>query len=211
MDDSSSSQHQLPKKNDQAPLPETLQESTLSLLNRAQTGDGEALERLCTRYLPRLCRWATGRLPPRTRSTVDTDDLVQETLLRAIRRLGGIRSEHASSFAAYLRRTILNGIRDEVRKINSKPEIAQLDGTEEDPSPSPLEETIGRDLTEQYEKAFMQLKDDDRAAIFLRIELEMSHEDVADALDKPSADAARKAVNRALIRLVKEMSGENQY
>ena len=59
---------------------------------------------------------------------------------------------------------------------------------------------------ERYDSAFIRLKEDDRAAIFLRMELEMGHEDVADALDKPSADAARKAVNRALVRLAKEMS-----
>ena len=207
MDGSAMSRRGPPKRDDQAPHPKPLDESTLSLLNRAQTGDSEALERLCTRYLPRLYRWATGRLPPRARSTVETGDLVQETLLNTIRRLGGIRPRHAGDFPAYLRTAILNRLRDEVRK----PEVAQLDGTEADPSPSPLEETIGRDLTERYEKAFTRLKEDHRAALFLRIELEMSHEDVADALNKPSADAARKVIYRALIRLAQEMCVENRY
>jgi RNA polymerase sigma factor (sigma-70 family) len=144
-------------------------------------------------------------LPPRARNVVDTSDLVQETFLNAIKRLGSFQPRHAGAFSAYLRKAILNRIRQEVRKSASEPVITTLDGSEVDPSPSPLEETIEREVTDRYEQAFMRLKEDDRAAIFLRIDLELSHEDVADALGKPSADAARKAVNRALVRLAEEM------
>jgi len=206
MDRSAKSDRGPPGKDDQAPHLEPLQGSTLNLLNRAQTGDTEAVETLCARYLPRLYRWATGRLPYRARGIVDTGDLAQETLLRTVHRLGDFQPRHVGAFSAYLRKAILNRIRDEVRKTASRPELSPLDGTEEDPSPSPLERTIGRDLMERYDSAFIRLKEDDRAAIFLRMELEMGHDDVADALDKPSADVARKAVNRALVRLAKEMS-----
>ena len=75
----------------------------------------------------------------------------------------------------------------------------------------PLEEAIGRDLAERYESAVSRLNDDHRAALFLRIELEMSHEEIADALAKPSADAARMTINRALVCLVREMHGEKQH
>ncbi|MBK7190774.1 MAG: hypothetical protein IPH86_19500 [bacterium] len=34
--------------------------------------------------LPRLQRWASGRLPMRARSLLDTTDLVRETLLRTL-------------------------------------------------------------------------------------------------------------------------------
>ena len=52
------------------------------------------------------------------------------------------------------------------------------------------------------------LKEDDQAAIFMRIELEMDYEDLADALDKPSPDAARMAVKRALVRLARTIDDE---
>jgi RNA polymerase sigma factor (sigma-70 family) len=208
---SAHSRRDSPTRNNRIPASKPLDESTLSLLNRAQTGDSQALERLCIRYLPRLSRWATGRLPASARSTVETADLVQDTLLSVIRRLGGIQPRHAGQFPAYLRTAILNRLRDEVRKAAIRLPGAPLDGTEVDPAPSPLEEAIGRDLAERYESAFKRLNDDHRAALFLRIELEMSHEDIADALAKPSADAARMTINRALIRLVREMQGEKQY
>jgi len=180
-------------------------ESTTSLIHRAQSGDDSALEVLCTRYMPRLYRWATGRLPPSARGIFDTGDLVQETLIKVIRRLGGFHPNHPGAFPAYLRKAILNRIRDEIRQAAGQPSMIGLDGSERDPAPSPLEETIGRDLIDTYEQAFRRLKEDDRAVIFLKIELEMSNKEVADALNKTSADAARKAGNRALVRLAREM------
>ena len=196
------------KKDDRARQLEIPPESTISLINRAQTGDDSALEVLCTRYMPRLYRWATGRLPISARGIVDTGDLVQETFIKVIRRLGDFHPDHAGAFPAYLRKAILNRIRDEIRQTSNKPAITDLDGRERDPTPSPLEETIGWDLVDTYEKAFMRLKEDDRAVIFLKIELEMSNKEVADALNKTSADAARKAGNRALVRLAREMTAE---
>ena len=53
-------------------------ESSVELLERARAGDSDALDRLLGRYLPRLRRWASGRLPRRARDLSDTDDLVQE-------------------------------------------------------------------------------------------------------------------------------------
>src|SRR5689334_16083378 len=53
---------------------------TQELLRLAKAGDPQALDALMSRYLPRLQRWASGRLPPWARSLLDTSDLVQETL-----------------------------------------------------------------------------------------------------------------------------------
>ncbi len=71
-------------------------ESTRSLLDRAQVGDERALEAILTRYLPRLMRWATGRLPRAARDIVDTEDLVQDSLIKVVRTLGGIRYRHSA-------------------------------------------------------------------------------------------------------------------
>ena len=57
-------------------------ESTFHLLDRARAGDQEALERLFERHVKPLQRWARGRLPRWARDLADTDDLVQDTLLR---------------------------------------------------------------------------------------------------------------------------------
>jgi DNA-directed RNA polymerase specialized sigma24 family protein len=49
------------------------------------------------------------------------------------------------------------------------------------------------------------LNEVDRAAIVARIELQHSYAEVASALGKPTANAARVAVVRALDRLIREM------
>ncbi len=49
------------------------------------------------------------------------------------------------------------------------------------------------------------LKPEEREAIIARIELGYSYEELAAALNKPTADAARKTAQRALVRLAEEM------
>lgn len=180
-------------------------ESTRSLLNRAQTGDERALEEILARYLPRLMRWASGRLPRAARDIVDTCDLVQDSLIKVVRSLDGIRERSPGTFPAYLRKAVLNRLYDEVRRAARRPGVTGLDGTESDPSPSPLEEAIGSELAAHYEAALLRLSDSDRAVLFLNIEIGMNFREMAEALDKPSADAARMAVNRAGVRLAREM------
>ena len=184
--------------------------STRLLLDRARAGDSWALEELCTRYLPRLYRLATGRLPPYLRASVDTGDLVQESLLRTVNNLSALRPRTAGAFPAYLRKVVLNRIREEVRKSASKPRVTTLKGNLAAASPSPLEETIGGELVDHYEAALMRLKEDDRAILFLKIEMDMDYEEIAEALDKPSVDAARMAAKRAIVRLAGEMEADDE-
>ena len=180
--------------------------STRSLLDRAQTGDERALEEILARYLPRLMRWATGRLPRAARDITDTSDLVQDSLIKVVRALGGFESQRPGAFPAYLRTTVLNRLRDEARRAASRPRSVGLLGVEMHPAPSPLEEAMGNELAADYDAALDRLNDDDRAVLFLRVEMGMKFAEIADALDRPSADAARMAVNRAGLRLAREMS-----
>src|SRR5262245_59937709 len=64
--------------------------TTNELLRRAKDGDTAARDQLLARYLPRLRRWAAGRLPMHARSLLDTTDLVQEILTRVIEGLDRI-------------------------------------------------------------------------------------------------------------------------
>jgi RNA polymerase sigma-70 factor (ECF subfamily) len=155
-------------------------------------------------------RWASGRLPRRARCLLETGDLVQATLLKTTRRLARFEPRHAGSFPAYLRKSLLNLIRDESRKLERRPDLVPLDGTEIDPTASPLDHAVGRDLTDRYEAAFGRLSDQEQATLFLKIEMDLSFDDIAVALDKPSADAARMAARRALIHLAREMDHAGQ-
>ena len=181
-------------------------ETSFQLLLRARDGDQDAVELLCARYLPRLNRWARGRLPRGARSAMDTGDVVQEVLINVIRRLKMFEPRDEGTFQGYLRQALTNRFRDEARKINSHPVASPLDSAWPSFGPSPLEIAIGREGVERYEAALERLRPDDRRAIIARCEWGMDHDEVAQALGKPSANAARVAIHRALVRLAKEMA-----
>ena len=181
-------------------------DSTLELVRKAQSGDSEAIDRLFAQYLPALRRWASGRLPRFARDLMDTDDLVQETIIRAVRRLDGFEPRHEGALQAYLRQAIVNRIRDEIRRVGRSPERNEMDDNVQDRGASPLEAAIGREAVERYEAALARLKPQDREAVVARLELDSSFADIAYALGKPTPAAARMAVSRALLRLAEEMN-----
>jgi RNA polymerase sigma-70 factor, ECF subfamily len=180
--------------------------STFDLIEQAKAGDRDALNRLFARYIPTLRRWAHRRLPRWSRDVMDTDDLVQETVVRVFKQLDHFESHHEGALQAYLRQAILNRIRDEVRRTRRSPVSAELDERASDHGASPLETAIGTEAVERYEAALARLRPEEREAIVTRIEMDGSYQEVATALGKPSADAARMAVTRALLRLAEEMS-----
>jgi RNA polymerase sigma factor (sigma-70 family) len=180
-------------------------ESSSSLIDRARAGDDLALNTLIARYLPRLRRWATGRLPQWARDMADTQDLVQETVVQTFKKIEGFESRGDGALQAYLRQAVMNRIRDELRKAGRRPGNAALDSQAPDEAPSPLEQAIGQEAVERYEQALGRLREDDREAIIGRIEMGLTHEQLAAMLGKPSANAARMALERALVRLAREM------
>ena len=181
-------------------------DSTFQLIRRAQGGDEEALERLFARHLKPLQRWASGRLPKWARDLADTDDLVQETLLQTFKRIGEFEPRRVGALQAYLRQAVLNRLRDELRRKARQPNVTDLDGLEDVSARSPLEQAIGREAVGDYEEALGRLRPEEREAIIARIEIGYTYDELADALGKPSADAARKTARRALLRLAEEMN-----
>jgi RNA polymerase sigma-70 factor (ECF subfamily) len=181
-------------------------ETSFQLLLRARTGDPDAMDSLCARYLPRLQRWARGRMPRGARGAVDTGDVVQEVLIKVIKRLQVFDPRSEGAFQAYLRQALTNRFRDEARRANAHPIPLPVDSAWVWDGPSPLELAIGKEGVERYEAALARLREDDQRAIVARCEWGMSHQEVADILGKNSANAARVAIHRALIRLATEMA-----
>ena len=59
---------------------------------------------------------------------------------------------------------------------------------------SPLEEMLGQEKMARYDAALARLRPADREAIVARVELQYRYDELAIALGKPSANAARVAV-----------------
>jgi RNA polymerase sigma-70 factor (ECF subfamily) len=181
------------------PGPDSLDE----LLQAVRRGDDRAREALYERFLPRLRRWASRRLPAYARDLVDTDDLTQDVMVQT---LGKLEELERYGMVSYLRRALLNRIRDELRRVGRKPppDPVSFDRTVAD-EPSPLELAIGAEAAERYEKALETLSTREREAVLLRLEMGFSYQEIAEALDWNSANSARMAVTRAVKRLAVEL------
>ena len=183
-------------------------ESSFALLLRAREGDEAARNELCARYLPRLRRWAHGRLPGWARDHLDTEDIVQDTLMQSVRRLDVFTPDHERAFCAYVCQAMRNRLRDAVRRANRRPMGQALTSDEIATDPSPLELAVGGQTLDRYETALERLSESDRELVIARVELDLDYAEIADLLGKSSLAAARVAVSRALIRLAAEMGHE---
>jgi RNA polymerase sigma factor (sigma-70 family) len=195
---------------DQFPGPVTgptraVSDATVELLARIRTGDEAAANQLIARYIPELSRWASGRLPAWARQAINTDDLVQETLIQVFRKLDGFEYRGEGALFAYLRQSVLNRIRNQVRWADRRPKPAAIDSQVPETGTSPLEAAIGAEALDRYEAALARLTASEREAVIARIELGLTYVELAAALGKPSPDAARMAVARAMVRLSEEL------
>ncbi len=180
-------------------------ESTFVLLDRANAGDSAALDLLFARYLKPLQRWASGRLPAWARAAADTHDLVQDTLLNAFKKIGSFEPKREGAFQAYLRQAVMNRLRDQLRRVQARQRTESLADPHDEIGVSPLDHAIGMEMFERYEAALSRLSTEEQEAIIGRVEMENTYDELAKNLGKPSGDAARMAVTRALVRLAEEM------
>lgn len=186
------------------------QATSYQLLASARAGDDAAVDALYRRYYRPLRRFARGRIPDWAREAMDTDDLVQESLMRSLDKLESFEFRGPGGFQAYLRQIVLNRLRDHLRRLAARSEMRrpahEVAGGLEDPSPSPIRRVMGQEALRRYEEAFERLRPEDQEVVIARVELGFSYREVALATDRPSADAARMAVTRALRRLAEDMA-----
>ena len=197
-----------PSARSDEPRPESLlsDEPTIELVVRARGGDRAAVEALLQRCLPPLKRWAHGRLPTAARGSLDTDDIVQETALHVVQRLDLFEPRHVGAMQAYLRQSVINRIRDDVRRIVRHPPAVELPEDLPSDFTSPLEILIKAEAYHRYRDALIQLDSRDRAMVVARIEVQWSLSEIAHRFDMRTVDGARMAVTRALRRLTERLT-----
>jgi RNA polymerase sigma factor (sigma-70 family) len=184
-------------------------ESTATLLTLLKQGDSSARDRLFARYLPVLRRWAHGRLPSGARDLNDTDDLVQISLMSALKNLDQFESRHEGALLAYLRASILNAMRGELRRVG-RTGLIEAKPVEQDPEAFAdgtlnIAARLDTDQWIDYERALSKLAPSKREAVLLRLEFGMSYAEIAAALERPSEAAASMMVTRALLELAQHL------
>jgi RNA polymerase sigma factor (sigma-70 family) len=169
-----------------------------------------ATEALLERCLPPLKRWAHGQLPIAARGSLDTNDLVQDAALNLLRRIDLFEPRHVGAMQGYLRQSVINRIRDEVRKIGRHAPPVELPDDHPSDHTSPLESAIKAEAYDRYCQALSHLEPKDRELIVARVEAQWSVAEIAQRFGMRTVDAARMAVSRAVKRLTAQMGSTNR-
>lgn len=152
-----------------------------------------------------MVRWASGRLPAYARDLAETQDLVQDSLVRAFKKIEGIEIRGEGALQAYLRQVLLNAIRMELRRVRRRPAPGPMPQDLEVGDATPLDQAIGRQTLERYERALETLRPEERELVIAHVEFGFSHQEIAQAFGKPTPNAARMALQRALLRVAEAM------
>ncbi len=141
---------------------------------------------------------------------LDTQDVVVEAVHRGMSRLDQLDVRHPGALIAYMRTTMRNLIIDYLRERNRRPQQVALDDQHPDANRSPLERVLGDEQIALYDTALTRLKPRDAALVTLKIDEQLSYDEIAVEVGLKSANAARVAARRAVLRLAYEMSKLSQ-
>ena len=132
---------------------------------------------------------------------------MQDAILNTIRRLDQFEAQGERALQGYLRLAVQNRILDILRRSDLRNRAGEVTGDEPDASqPSPLALAITAQEQERYRSALARLKAEDQTLIVGRLELGYTYEQLALVASKPSPDAARVGLRRAVARLAEEMA-----
>ena len=137
-----------------------------------------------------------------TRNVHDTEELTQETFLRALRQFASLRPQ--SNLRAWLMRIATNALSDLKRKRRR----VRFETLEHEPpeyarsAEANLEQTKQKRQTQTTDK---QLSETPRAVFHLRVVEELSYRDIAELLDT-TEEAARWQMHDARKKLLRHMT-----
>ncbi len=174
------------------------QSSTKSLLRRGRLGDRSALDRLFARLLRPLRRIAHGRVPRRARNLYETADVVQEAAVGVWRRFDQLQTDEPGDLEAYIRTVVWNRIRDEARRLECRPETVDLDPRLPSDLPSPLDQAAANELWVRCRSAMTMLPVEQRECLIAYFDYGYTYDEAAAVLGRPSGDAVRMSIRRAL-------------
>ena len=169
----------------------------LDLIRQAKAGDTMAFDELMRRYIGSIRRVAGSML----RNDPDADDVTQETFIRAFRSLRGF--DERFQFYTWLRRIAVNLCFTCLKK-RSRFRLVPLpvsDGESEAvdiEDPKSDADTSG--LRHDIDTALGRLPADQRAVFVLRVDEEMSYNEIGEALGIPVGTVMSR-LNRARARL----------
>ncbi|MEM7231403.1 MAG: RNA polymerase sigma factor [Planctomycetota bacterium] len=193
---------------------------TVVLVAAIQSGDSNALEELFGRYLPRVRQTVALRLGRRLRDMVDIEDVVQESLVRALRGIDNFQHGSDGSFRNWLSRCVQSAIvdiaRSETRKKRGEGKVRRF--SDQDSSilhdsifggggGSPSEHAVAGELVERLEEELLKLPEHERELVVMRSVCGMSFAEIAAEVGITSAATVRVAFHRVSKKLHQRVTG----
>jgi len=152
-----------------------------------------------------LKRIAAQELPKSLRFRLDDSDLVQETLVRAIRSANDFRGTTDVELQQWLREILKNQLIDSIRFHNRQQRDIARDFR--DPIPefadtgqTPSEAIKQRESDQRLWLMVAELPEDYRTVVLLRQQMDLSFQEIGERMGK-TADAVRMMWARALVML----------
>jgi len=183
-------------------LTTTREPDTEELVRRARKGDSSAANRLVVRHSARLRRMVAVRMDRRLVSRLDPSDVVQETLIEALRLLPDYLRDRPMPFYPWLRQIAWNRLVDLHRrhilsKRRSLDREVRLDLPLDEPSAyqlvelllaresAPAARMLREELRYRVRKAIDRLSPEFREVLILRQIEQLSIEEIAAVLAVP--------------------------
>jgi RNA polymerase sigma-70 factor (ECF subfamily) len=164
---------------------------------RAQAGDREAFARLVERYWVRVYRWLLGL----ARNAHVAEDLTQDAFVKTWSKLTTFQA--GTHFRAWLFRLAMNCFLDSRRGPRSN-RVESLPATATTRDPDPVTLLLSEETQTLVQTALDQLPVQFRAPFLLRMQEELSFQEIARVLDL-TEETARWRVFKARKLLVKEL------
>jgi len=189
---------------------------TAALLRRARAREPEAVAELFRRALPHVREMARARLRAGNplRAALDSEDLLQEALLRAWRALDQAAFDGFAPFAAWLARIVEHTLHDAARaearlkrgagrKLSADEAVFLSSVPALQPTPSEVQ--MGAELAERALAALAAMDERSREAILLRRNLGCSFAEITRRLGLAGEAQARTLLSRALAELARRL------
>lgn len=190
--------------------------STRTLLRHYKEGDRKALAELLGRKEGNLLNWIRGFLG-RRKNKVDPQDILQEVNLHVVTKVDRFEDRFTGAFSRWMEGVARNKIRNALRKKKEHeiPSATEPGSSHEGPhheGPKGREETPSETMAKQESRvhlleALQVLPEPQRKVLWLRDFEELSFEEIAKRMGKPSAEAAAKFYWRSVEKLGEAFRG----
>lgn len=186
-----------------------MDEPTKVLVARAQAADAAAAGSLFDRYRQRLRRALRRMVAPSAAAlAIDTEDVMQDAILAALRGIDRFEYRGEGSFLAWLLQTARHELLHRRRAAHTKKRAgthttwSQV-GEPRSPDATPSQVAMHDELEARVQACIERLPERERTVLLLARYLEAPTTEIQDELSLPTPGAARALLSRAQARLAR--------